>query len=239
MTDNNLIFDVGMHAGQDTAFYLAKGFRVVAVEANPLLAREAETRFHQDIDDGRLTVLNTGVGDRQAVLPFYINAQYSEWSSFDKEIGSRGDCKDIISVPMLPFEKLFETHGVPYYLKIDIEGYDFIVLQRLGLIQDHPIYVSLENGFPYMVEYLVSLGYSAFKFINQAEVPSMHCPSPSKEGKSIPWSFPFGASGPFGEDTPGDWKRETDIMKDIRTYWDNPDRDPNIHGWYDLHARLG
>lgn len=28
------IFDIGMHRGEGTRFYLAKGFRVVAVEAN-------------------------------------------------------------------------------------------------------------------------------------------------------------------------------------------------------------
>ena len=30
----DLIYDVGMHRGEDTAFYLRKGFRVVAVEAD-------------------------------------------------------------------------------------------------------------------------------------------------------------------------------------------------------------
>jgi hypothetical protein len=29
----DLIFDVGFHRGEDTDFYLKKGFRVVAVEA--------------------------------------------------------------------------------------------------------------------------------------------------------------------------------------------------------------
>ncbi len=31
----DLIFDVGMNNGDDTDFDLAKGFRVVAIEANP------------------------------------------------------------------------------------------------------------------------------------------------------------------------------------------------------------
>jgi hypothetical protein len=31
----DLIYDLGMHRGGDTQFYLEKGFRVVAVEANP------------------------------------------------------------------------------------------------------------------------------------------------------------------------------------------------------------
>jgi hypothetical protein len=37
--DGNLIYDFGMHDGADTDYYLRKGFRVVAVEADPLLAR--------------------------------------------------------------------------------------------------------------------------------------------------------------------------------------------------------
>ena len=32
---DDLIFDVGLHRGEDTEFYLKKGFRVVAFEANP------------------------------------------------------------------------------------------------------------------------------------------------------------------------------------------------------------
>ena len=39
VTRNDLIIDVGMHDGTDTAFYLAKGFNVVAIEANPGLVR--------------------------------------------------------------------------------------------------------------------------------------------------------------------------------------------------------
>ena len=33
----DLIYDVGFHRGEDTEFYLAKGFKVVAIEAHPEL----------------------------------------------------------------------------------------------------------------------------------------------------------------------------------------------------------
>ena len=36
----NLIYDVGAHLGEDSQHYLAKGFKVVAVEANPDLAQD-------------------------------------------------------------------------------------------------------------------------------------------------------------------------------------------------------
>ena len=58
MDNGKLIFDIGMHVGQDTAFYLAKGFRVIAVEANPLLVRDAEKHFKNQIETGQLTILN-------------------------------------------------------------------------------------------------------------------------------------------------------------------------------------
>lgn len=235
---NDLIFDVGMHVGQDSAFYLAKGFRVVAVEANPILADEARHRFKTDIDSGRLVILNIGVGTQEGTFPFYINAQYSEWSSFNKEIGSRGGCKEVIEVPMIPFESVINRHGTPYYLKIDIEGYDFVVLERLALVSGRPRFISVENGHAHMLNFLVDLGYKEYKFINQAEVTKMRCPNPSKEGLDIDWTFPVGASGPFGEDTPGEWKAADQVLVDINNYWNNPALDPNVDGWFDLHAKF-
>ena len=43
--NSNLIYDVGLHEGQDTAYYLWKGFRVLAVEANPELTQAAQSKF--------------------------------------------------------------------------------------------------------------------------------------------------------------------------------------------------
>jgi hypothetical protein len=41
----DLLYDVGMNNGDDTAYYLYKGFRVVAVEADPVLVEAARERF--------------------------------------------------------------------------------------------------------------------------------------------------------------------------------------------------
>jgi hypothetical protein len=106
---------------------------------------------------------------------------------------------------MLAFENLIERYGVPFYLKIDIDGCDFVVLQRLALIAARPRYISVENGWPYILDHLVGMGYSGFKFINQAEVPKIPGPSLAKDGNDVPWAFLFGASGPFGEDMPEGW----------------------------------
>ena len=54
---HDLIVDLGAHNGDDTCYYLRKGFRVVAVEANPILAEQIRGRFHEAVRGGLLTVL--------------------------------------------------------------------------------------------------------------------------------------------------------------------------------------
>jgi len=58
---SELIYDVGMDNGDDSEFYLSKGFRVVAVEADPDLCRAAEERFEPFIRSGQLTIVNRAI----------------------------------------------------------------------------------------------------------------------------------------------------------------------------------
>jgi FkbM family methyltransferase len=261
MYNKHLIYDLGMHIGQDTDFYLKKGFKVIAVEANPLLVQSALQKYpvsfrqrlakllspvlgrwsHKNFSgyvvSGQLTILNVGIGPHTGTFPFYVNRKLSEWSSFDEEIGAREGGADIIQVEMTTIENVLREFGVPYYMKIDIEGQDMTVIAGLSCLNgDLPKYLSAENGPIPMLRKMVELGYTKFKFINQATVPEMKCPFPQLEGVYIDYSFQHGSSGLFGEETPGDWKSPEEIEVDIRAYWENPERDANIHGWYDLHA---
>ena len=238
MTSNNLIFDVGLHTGQDTAFYLKKGFRVIAIEANPLLAQQAKARFADACTSGRLRVLNLGVGAETGRFPFYVNTRHTEWSSFDCEFGSRDCTPEIIDVEMVRLEDIVAEHGVPYYIKIEIEGHDMIALRSIARFPELPRYVSAENGEPEMLDLMCRLGYGRFKFINQAYVPAMRCPSPALEGLDVLHEFEYGSSGPFGRETVGEWKSRDEVLAEILAYWNEPTRDPNIYGWYDLHAQV-
>ena len=55
--DPKLVYDVGVHNGNDTAYYLHKGFRVVGVEANPVAAEQIRKRFPSEIACGALRLL--------------------------------------------------------------------------------------------------------------------------------------------------------------------------------------
>lgn len=52
-TNTRIVFDVGMNNGDDSAYYLSKGYRVIAVEANPALVEKARIRFAREIATGR------------------------------------------------------------------------------------------------------------------------------------------------------------------------------------------
>jgi FkbM family methyltransferase len=233
----NLVYDIGMHLGQDTEFYLKKGFHVIAIEANPVLVDEQKERFKDFIARDQLRILNVGIGQERGRFTFYVNDYLSEWSSFDKEIGTRGGKFHEIEVEMVPLEDVLAICGIPYYLKIDIEGYDFIALRAIRSFSDKPKFISVENGQKPLLDFLHEEGYTQFKFINQQKVPEQKVTYPAREGVFVPHVFPFGASGLFGDETPGEWLDYHNVLKLINAYWDNPERDANIHGWFDLHAK--
>jgi len=167
MPQADLIYDVGLHNGDDSAYYLALGYRVVAIEADPNLADLAKQRFRIPIIHDRLQILNVGVADREGVLPFWVCEGKNEWSSFDRASASRnGRTCHSVDVRAMPFANILRDYGVPYYLKIDIETHDRTCLEGLNK-QDVPVYLSTELTDASVFVLLRDLGYTQFKIIIQ------------------------------------------------------------------------
>jgi len=166
--DARLVFDVGMNNGDDTAYYLSLGRKVIAIEASPTLVQDAQLRFNEFIAVGQLTVINVGIESCEGNLDFYLNTKNSVWNSFDKRIAERSNATvEIVNVPTTSIDKVMLEYGVPEYLKIDIEGHDIVCLSSLGNVSEKPAYVSAEvNDLAVIVE-LRRLGYTKFKLIDQ------------------------------------------------------------------------
>lgn len=233
--NSDLIIDLGMNNGDDTEYYLKKGYRVVAVEANPSLCERAEKRFQEAIDSKRLKIYNVAIWTDYAKKPFYVNLENDHWSSLD--IGWAGrDGSSYVEVQLdcIPIKHLFAHHGVPLYIKIDIEGADDIVIKQLNESEYVPLYLSVEDcrfGYEYL-EALKGLGYQAFKLLQQSSVGQL-------VDQQVDHCFTLGSSGPFGEDVPGAWLTYDEIVDEYSKVV--RDRDGNRHAprtmWWDIHCR--
>lgn len=236
----DLIFDIGMHTGLDTEWYLAKGFRVVAVEANPTLAHQAAAKFSQEIAAGRLRIENVGLADTEGVLPFYVNLENDEWSSFNQALGTRqGTPHQVLDVPCITANRLFERFGVPYYIKIDIEGLDYLAVRALGGLSTKPQLASVEdNGYVSLVE-LYNAGCRAFKFMDQVDKWKIVLPDPPLEGRYVDHRFGGCTSGPFGDEVPGDWMGLEEASRFYLEHIRPTGRGPTQQHWWDIHGKFG
>jgi FkbM family methyltransferase len=236
--DDNLVFDIGSNAGDDTAYYLNKGFKVVAVEASPILASTLRERFDEQLKTDRLTIVNAGVFQAEGTFPFYRNLDNDHWSSFDPAYGTRqGTRYETIDVPCVTISSLLNMYGVPRYLKIDVEGADRMILAELCRTSCRPAFISVEEyGFVTLSD-LHDLGYEAF-FIAPQRDKSWASRENGHEGMAIEKTFNGYDSGPFGLDIPGPWlsfeEARDHFAKGVRNeegIYVGPE-----HEWHDVHA---
>jgi FkbM family methyltransferase len=257
MVDRTLIFDVGFHRGEDTEFYLKRGFRVIGVEANPDLCKQAVQRFPEAIKSGALRLVNKALAREPGKITFYRNTN-SVWGTIDRLWAERnarmGAPSDEITVEATTMEALLREFGVPYFAKFDIEGFDIVGVEGLAVSRERPDYVSIEaekDSFRSLrreFDVLKSLGYDRFKIVPQSKVPRQHC-------SAVRHRFPEGSSGQFGEDAPGRWLTAEDAIEAFKPIFfryaivgDDPVAPRWLRSaawrlgmradWYDTHAKL-
>jgi FkbM family methyltransferase len=239
MPDHGLIYDIGLHRGDDTEFYLKKGFRVIAVEANPKLIEHARTRFAPQLASGQLKLVHAAMAAFKGEVEFYVNLDKDDWSSMDPAYGARMNTRfEKIRVPAMPFADLLDRHSVPHYIKCDIEGGDMDVLQSMLRNSARPKYFSVEAHDLAYYALLSAMGYTRFKLVNQNLNWATKLPSPAAEGESVEHVFAGDCSGPFGKESVGDWCTLDEVLQAdqaVRTIAKFPWMS---NAWFDIHARL-
>jgi len=221
----DLIYDVGFHRGEDTEFCLTKGFKVVAIEAHPALYHAGRQKFTHDIESGRLVLLNVAVAETSGPISFF-ESDNDVWGSIRRDAAKRnerlGAVSREITVEGRQFGEILSQFGIPYYMKVDIEGADLLCLKALAEFDDRPQYISIEaevdalSGIRKEIAALSGLGYVKFKIVRQGHVPLQSCPSPAREGRFVEYRFPYGSSGMFGEEAPGQWLSGDRVVEGYR-----------------------
>jgi len=206
--NEKLIFDLGFHLGEDTSHYLALGFNVVAIEADPNLYRLGLKSFSKAISEQRLTLINAAAVSREQRLSrpqisFFPHSKNSLWGTVDVDFVHRNTTahqsphEPAITIDTISLEEVVEKYGCPIFLKIDIEGMDAEVVEDLDRLPVIPEFVSWETGKKSLCRVLhthlrlFGLGYRKFRIAQQM------FSSPD---------FPSHSSGPIPSQHPLKWR---------------------------------
>ena len=227
-----VIYDFGMNNGDDVEYYLLKVARVVGVEANGSLCELVERRFPQEIESGRLVLLNVALSDQESnkTVPFYLHKTNHVLSQLPRPADGELPNFDEVEVPCRTAASVVREFGEPAYIKIDVEHFDLPVLENLFAAGIVPPEISAEAHSVGIFACLVANGYRSFNLVEGCSVASRYGRASIKTTDG-PREFQFNphSAGPFGED--------------IRTAWEDPDTffytlaSAGL-GWKDVHASM-
>lgn len=208
-SSKKIIYDFGANNGDDLPYYLKRSDLVIAVEADPKLCDLIRARFEKELDQGRLIVVNCvlTVNEDGTDVPFFIHHTDHVLSQFPRPAG-----KDLVNfkevaLPARNVVRLIHQHGAPYYIKIDIEHYDQVILRALFENGIHPPFISSESHSIEVFALLLVLGgYRTFNLVDGRSIPlrySNHVINTNHGPEE--YSFPRHSAGPFGDDIKGPW----------------------------------
>jgi FkbM family methyltransferase len=202
-----------MHKGEDTAFYLAKGYRVVAFEANAELVDACRQRFCAEIAAGRLTLIEGAVTDSGVATVRFYKHPLSTWGTTSEEAAERNLVvaeSEPVDVPAVNFAEMLRSTGIPSFMKVDIEGSDMLCLEALLEFEQRPQSLSIESnkadwsGIEAEFAMLERLGYDRFAVVQQGTIPGREICTRTLDGTPLEFRFEEDASGAFGSDV-GPW----------------------------------
>jgi FkbM family methyltransferase len=226
--NSKLIYDVGMHRGEDTDFYLKKGFGVVGFEADPRMIDICKDRFRSAIASGQLRIVEGVIAPRGSCeqVEFFRNTGNSVWGTANSDWARRnanfGFASENILLKRIDITNAYRTFGIPYYLKVDIEGSDKLVLEGLMEFDSRPNYVSIESekvdftALQAEISLLQKLGYTQFKAVQQESIAGSRVVTDTLDGGKFEHVFEQEASGPFGDEIQQPWLGSEDLLRQYK-----------------------
>ncbi len=134
----DLAFDIGSHVGDRIASFRRLGARVVALEPQPDCARVIRALYGGDPD---VTLIEAACGPETGRMTLHVNSENPTVTTASPEFvraaagqaGWEGQVWDrAIEVPVTTLDELIARHGLPAFVKIDVEGFEDAVLAGLG-----------------------------------------------------------------------------------------------------------
>jgi len=133
----DLVFDVGAHVGDRIAAFRRLGARVVACEPQPALVTMLRLIYGRD---KTVKIVPVAVGRATGQIDLKINVDNPTVSTASPDFvkasegapGWEGETWDkSIKVPVTTLDALIARHGLPSFMKIDVEGFEAEALAGL------------------------------------------------------------------------------------------------------------
>ena len=159
---NDLIFDVGANIGSKSKIFSKLAKNIIAFEPSPKLFSFLQTKFRNT----NVKVYNYALGTNVSKSFLYIVEENEAYNSLKKKhiittVSSRGIATlDSVKKEKIKIEKLenfITKFGIPKYIKIDVEGYEYEVLKGMETVV--PL-LSFEVNLPeFLNESLKAIAY--------------------------------------------------------------------------------
>ncbi len=136
MSNTDIVFDIGANIGQRSEIFRRLAKYVVAVEPQPFCTRQLESRFRFTRN---VFIKNVAVDFCEKKSIMFISSSHTLSSMSVKYIDAvkntfKGETWDKkLEIQTVTLDNLISLHGIPSFIKIDVEGFELNVLRGLTM----------------------------------------------------------------------------------------------------------
>jgi len=172
----NLVFDIGANSGQNIDLFKSKFKKVIAFEPNPKLYESLLNYF----SDENVIVDNRALSNKEEIKEFRIS-NMDVLSTFSEDWINNGrfaghyKWNEFVEVQTTTLNSIINEFGIPDYIKIDVEGYEYEVLLSFSMLLENTI-ISFEwseeqkEKIESILKHLSDLGYTNYSFTHADKV---------------------------------------------------------------------
>lgn len=167
-----MCFDIGANMGNRTEVFLEIGAKVVVVEPQEECCKHLESRFGENAN---FTLINKALDKVPGKQEFFISnastlsSMSTEWIEHAKGPGpfqeANWDKKVVVDTTTL--DGIISEYGMPVFCKIDVEGFEYNVLQGLSkpiTLLSFEFVSGLIHSTINCIDYLAELGQMEFNY---------------------------------------------------------------------------